>query len=92
MFAYSPRSFACPTTDGADIAQSSERDAPMRPVHALENERLKPLDLGAAEGFDIDPVVGAGDDGADGGRDDVAEFGAFRRAPFAGYRRWRSGL
>ena len=26
-------------------------------------ECLEPVDFGAAEGFDIDPVVGAGDDG-----------------------------
>ena len=29
-------------------------------------ERLEPLDFGVSEGFDIDPVVGACDDGADG--------------------------
>ena len=46
-------------------------------------EGLEPVEFGAAEGFDIDPVVGAGDD--------VAELGAFRRAPYAGRRRRRSG-
>ena len=51
------------------------------------DERLEPLDFGAAEGFDIAPVVGAGDDGAD--CDDVSELGASRRASFAGRRRWR---
>ena len=52
---------------------------------------LEPVDFGAAEGFDIDPSVRAGEDGADCDRDDVAELGAFRCAPFAGHRRLRSG-
>ena len=52
-------------------------------------EGREQVDFGAAEGFDIDPVVGAGNGGADGDRDDVSEFGAFRRAPYAGHRRWR---
>ena len=55
-------------------------------------EGLEPVEFGVSEGFDIDPAVGARDDGADGDRDDVAELGAFWYAPFAGRRRWRSGL
>ena len=55
------------------------------------NERIEPVEFGVSEGFDIDPVVGAGDDGAGCARDDVSELGALRRAPFAGHRRWRSG-
>ena len=38
-------------------------------------EGLEPVDLGIAEGFDIDPVVGVRDYAADG---------AFGRAPFRG--------
>ena len=38
---------------------------------------LEPVDFGVAESFDIVPVVGALDDGADCARDDVSEFGAF---------------
>ena len=37
MFAHSPRSFACPTTDGVDAAQASAAlYAPMPLVHGLE--------------------------------------------------------
>ena len=35
-------------------------------------EGIEPVDFGAAEGFDIAPAVGAGDDGAYGDRDDVS--------------------
>ena len=38
MFAHSPRSFACPTTDGAEVAQAAAAlDAPVSFVHGLEN-------------------------------------------------------
>ena len=73
----------------------SGKDAPegvMRGYSVGEfKEGLEPVDFGVAEGFDIDPAVGAGDDGADCDRDDVSELGVFWYAPYAGHRRWRSG-
>ena len=41
MFARSPRSFACPTADGADVAQASAAlHSPASLVHGLENAML----------------------------------------------------
>ena len=65
MFAYSPRSFACPTTDGADVAQAAAAlYAPVSLVHCLENVMLhsgEPRSLAVFEGSGyIVPQLGLG--------------------------------
>ena len=65
MFAHSPRSFAYPTTDGADVAQAAAAlVAPMPLVHGLENVMLhsgEPRSLAVFEGSgDVIPQLGLG--------------------------------
>ena len=56
MFAHSPRSFACPTTDGVDVAQASAAlYSPVSFVHGLENDVVhsgEPRPLAVFEGSD----------------------------------------